>query len=363
MPGKRRSRNAPAGCYWRDKVLWGRALVKGREYRWSLDTDDARLAKTRRAAGKAKLLSLKHKDGRQTFREVAGAWSEWIAHQVSQQTVTRYAVSIGRLESFLAGKYLDEIDGRLIADIIRGRRAADGVTDATIKRDLVALSSIMNFAVDEGMREDNPVLPRLKRVKERRDPIILPRPCDVDKVIARAPGLLAVMISAARATGARQKELMNALHRHLDRKGKRLTIVGKWNKLRVIDLAPFGGSAIFDALPEGIGNAPLFWHGSSKSYKNVASRFALFTTELAGDDPDFVRFRFHDLRHLHAVEWLQDGRSIYDLQQRLGHDSIRTTEVYLKYLTPEEQQRAKGLIPGTISGMVSEQDIDKSTEK
>jgi integrase/recombinase XerD len=129
-----------------------------------------------------------------------------------------------------------------------------------------------------------------------------------------------------------------------------LTVVGKRNKLRVIDLEPFGGDAIFGSLPEGIANAPLFWHGKGERYANVSSRFALFTNELASKDPDFVRSRFHDLRHLHAVEWLRSGRSIYTLQHRLGHDSIKTTEVYLKYLTPEEQQRAKGLAPGTNSG-------------
>jgi len=52
-------------------------------------------------------------------------------------------------------------------------------------------------------------------------------------------------------------------------------------------------------------------------------------------------FRFQDLRHLHAVEWRQSGRSIYDLQQRLGHESIKTTEVYLKYLDAEQQSVVK----------------------
>ena len=52
--------------------------------------------------------------------------------------------------------------------------------------------------------------------------------------------------------------------------------------------------------------------------------------------------RFHDLRHLHGVAWLKSGRSIYALQQRLGHTSVKTTEGYLRagYLTHEEQQRA-----------------------
>jgi hypothetical protein len=30
------------------------------------------------------------------------------------------------------------------------------VTNATIKRDLVALSSVLNFAIDQGWRDDNP---------------------------------------------------------------------------------------------------------------------------------------------------------------------------------------------------------------
>jgi integrase/recombinase XerD len=47
------------------------------------------------------------------------------------------------------------------------------------------------------------------------------------------------------------------------------------------------------------------------------------------------------LRHLHAVEWLRSGRSIYSLQQRLGHSGIHVTEGYLKYITGDEQQATK----------------------
>jgi integrase/recombinase XerD len=47
------------------------------------------------------------------------------------------------------------------------------------------------------------------------------------------------------------------------------------------------------------------------------------------------------LRHRHAVDWLKGGGDIYTLQGRLGHTSIKTTEMYLDYLTPEEVQIAK----------------------
>lgn len=340
MPSRSR---APKGCYWRGDVLYGRAQVAGHIFRWSLETDDPGVAKKLRAEFKAQVISGKKAALRRTFIDVYTAWGEWIPKQVSPSTLTRYLVSIGQLDPFLAGKHLDEINAALIATIVRGRQAADGVTNATVKRDLVALSSIMNFAQDQGWCTDNPVLPRLRRIKERRDPITLPNPADVEKLIARAPGMLGSLIAAAHATGCRQEELADAKCAQLDLKGRRLTVIGKGNKLRVIDLTPFDGFAVFERLPPGIAKAPLFRTEDGNRFQNVSSRFAGMTLELSGEDATFTRCRFHDLRHLHAVEWLRAGKSLYDLQQRLGHRSITTTEVYLKYLTPDEQRVAKGI--------------------
>jgi len=95
-------------------------------------------------------------------------------------------------------------------------------------------------------------------------------------------------------------------------------------------------------------------HGTSDTppprptgYRNFASRFAAIVARTAewakANGIDFRPFRFHDLRHYHAVTWLKDGRSIYDLQNRLGHTSIKTTEMYLRYLTPDEERIAKGI--------------------
>ena len=71
--------------------------------------------------------------------------------------------------------------------------------------------------------------------------------------------------------------------------------------------------------------------------------------ELASHDRDFRRFRFHDLRHRHAVDWLRAGLSIYELQKRLGHTSIKTTEVYTQFL-PSDQERAVKGQAGTRTG-------------
>jgi integrase/recombinase XerD len=71
------------------------------------------------------------------------AWSEHIARNVAPKTAARYAVSLAQLEADLDGLYLDEIDGALVGEIV-DRRLAAKVTNATIRRDLVALSSVLN---------------------------------------------------------------------------------------------------------------------------------------------------------------------------------------------------------------------------
>ena len=42
-----------------------------------------------------------------------------------------------------------------------------------------------------------------------------------------------------------------------------------------------------------------------------------------------------------AIRWLKAGGSIYDLQQHLGHTSVKTTEGYLGFLTATERAIAQ----------------------
>ena len=60
-----------------------------------------------------------------------------------------------------------------------------------------------------------------------------------------------------------------------------------------------------------------------------------------------TRMRFHDLRHEYAIRYLESGGSLYTLQKLLGHGSIRQTERYLAYLTPEQAEKAAGAIAQT----------------
>jgi integrase/recombinase XerD len=270
--------------------------------------------------------------------------------------VQRYACSLDQLREFLDGKALSDINGRFIAEIIRAR-TADGVTNATIKRDLVALSSVVNYAVDQGWLESNPVLARMRRIEERREPIALPRQEDIALVIERAPGMVKDLIRIAMATGAREEELLQARRNDVDHDHQQVTLTGKRGRRRTITLVPFDGYQLLRALPAFVGSPFLFWHSTGANYKNFASQFAAIVNRTGAwakeHQVNFQPFRFHDLRHWHAIHWLKSGRSIYELQHRLGHTSVKTTEVYLRagYLTFAEQETVK---VGTKTGAVGQ---------
>ena len=85
----------------------------------------------------------------------------------------------------------------------------------------------------------------------------------------------------------------------------------------------------------------VFWRGKGLTIDWVSSQFGAVARKLTQNSKGFVRFRFHDLRHLFAVQYLRNGGSIYALQGILGHTSIQTTEMYLAHLTPEQQNEAR----------------------
>jgi integrase/recombinase XerD len=129
------------------------------------------------------------------------------------------------------------------------------------------------------------------------------------------------------------------------------------------DLDGWGYDEVFKSLPANPNKPWLFRHHDGEPYRTASGQFERLVNRLqaqvrkpAQSDQvqlsSFRGFRFHDLRHRHAVDWLKSGRSIYDLQKRLGHTLVKTTEIYRAYLTAEEERIVKfgSSTDGTKSG-------------
>ena len=341
MPAK-----LPPNCYWRGKTIWGKKRLAGTTYRFSLETDNPSVAGTRVRNEIAELIArVSFGDDRKTWAQAYASWGEWVERErpFALATYDRYLTSIDQIAPFLDGLYQDEIDKAKIEEIVRERRKAE-VSIATIRRDLTALSSVLDHCIDIDWREDNPALVKMKRMKETRDPIMLPEAGHIELVISRCPGLFAKLVESARDTGCRQSELRTAARPNLDHDRKQLTVIGKGNKRRTIDLGERAYATLRD-LPAHMRSKSLFWHSDGEPYRNPASQFSEIVRTTAAwaqkEGTEFRPFRFHDLRHYYAVHYLKNGGNIYLLQGHLGHASIKTTELYLEFLTPEEKLRAK----------------------
>lgn len=332
----------PGNLYRRGATWYARIQVRGRDYRESLRTASIAVARGRLKAILEKAEHFRfHGESRHTWKEAVVEWSKAAPDQVGPGTVKRYLVSLGQVRTFLDGLYVDEIGRKKIAEIAR----RPGVTNATRRRDLTAISSVLRWCVAQGWRDDNPARDWSREaIPERRDPIALPELAHIDLVIADAPGNFAKLIRWALVTGMREEECASLERPMVNEKRKAADIKGKGNKRRSVPLderalGAYAGTVAY------LGSRVVFWHGAGERYMNVASRFAEITERVAAkaqaERKSFRRFRFHDLRHRFAVDYLRGGGGIYDLQKILGHSSIKTTEIYLDFLTPEEAAAAK----------------------
>lgn len=343
------SENPDRNLIRRGDTYWIRAYVKGKLIQRSLRTSDVKVARSQRD----KMLKEASDWAWRGDRVVTwlDAVTEWIDHEgkhLPANTAKRYSVSLKQVEPFLAKLNISAINGKIIGDFAKARRK-DGASAATIRRDLTAISKVLDYAISENWREDNPTLSRRRLIKERRDPITLPVIEDVETMIAAASPAFGALIRAAWLTGCRQDELVTAVWRDYDPVRKTLRVVGKGNKARVISLRPIQAKdalALIESQPRTFGSDLIFCKPDGSAFSQAASDFTHIRRAVIAkakkERRRFDRFRFHDLRHLFAVEALRAGMNIYDLQQHMGHSSVKVTEIYLAHLTADEAAQAKG---------------------
>lgn len=164
----------------------------------------------------------------------------------------------------------------------------------------------------------------LKKLKERREPIVLP---------------------LAEDTGCRKDELVKAERRQFDKDRKQLTIRRKGNQVPTISLSDAAWRVLCEVPPQ-LRSKWLFTRGKTcEPYKNASARFneLVKAAQKAAQEEkrEFRPMTLHHLLHFYAVWFLKNGGNIYTLQQHLDHKSITTTELNLDFLTPEEAARHK----------------------
>lgn len=265
---------------------------------------------------------------------------EVLPQSVKPNVAKRYLVSIGQLERIFGSLRVDQITGQRIAEYITLRSSE--ATNATVRRDLTALSRLLSACVAWGWRVDNPARTYDRSIiRERRDPVSPPADADVAKMVAAAPEGMRRVLALLDQTGMRENEAVTLEATDIDQAARQIRLTRtKTNRPRTIDWRTPGGDAT-PILMTAQARGPLFLAATGKPYRNFAANAVQVMRRVQGRDQEFRPFRVHDLRHRFAIRWLRNGGDIYHLSMHLGHTSLKTTEVYLGHLSAREQAEAQ----------------------
>lgn len=202
-----------------------------------------------------------------------------------------------------------------------------------MRRDLAVASRVFKIARRAGWIKDNPIPDEKGELSERREPVEPVALRHMAKVIRNAPEGLADLIRFAARTGCRQEEAGSLERRNVNFSAGTITFIKtKTRSPRVIPMTPPVRRMLAVILAEtGPPEQPVFRNRDGTRLEGLPSRW-----RNVHQRADVPHFRFHDLRHTFAIRWLQQGGDIYRLSRRLGHSTVRTTEVYSGWLRRDE---------------------------
>lgn len=269
----------------------------------------------------------------------------------------------------------DHEEGFLEIQAWRDHLVRTGKKPSTVQQYLSTLSAFYRFASSEQLGDArwydrNPVAPMLKpdtrKIQKRPydqlltdDQVILlwrnnrPRDYKRPDLWARNYAIVVLLLS----TAIRNSELLALTPNDLSFEDSELVVErGKGNKFRVVDFPLVAQTAVKLYLASGVrpksaaGSDPLFGTQAQSQFSgnnNVGCEWHAGTRQWLSDVvKNHVRavtgvdmIRSHDLRHVCARLDLNSGMSFEELQTKLGHESVATTQIYSGKLTSRKSRR------------------------
>lgn len=168
-------------------------------------------------------------------------------------------------------------------------------------------------------------------------------------------------------SGARAAEIAGLRLDYFDHHNRTLAILGKGNRYRQIELLPKTSGLIHQYIakyrraPNVFGKDHLFVnqrqaaltrHGINRLCRKYLHR-ALSPKRLALINPA------HSFRHSCAVRMLAEGRPISDIKNRLGHENVQSTMVYLQLDLSQKAQLQQKYLKFTQQHLMDDPKIDE----
>ena len=273
------------------------------------------------------------------------------------------------LKHFGEDKPLREITDADVANLVAKRRA-DFVENFLIKKHRVqstpkrVSSGTVNRSVTEPLRrimlrardvwgkEVGRVNWRQHKLKEPKERIRSMSDDEETRFFAKlAPGYVAITTFAMR-TGCRAMECINLKWSDIDWGNRRITILGKGNKIATIPMPIDVRDLLFPMQENGslfVFTLPSSKHGEVRriTYRGFYSAF-YDATRRAG----VVNFRIHDLRHTAATRVVRATGNLKMAQKLLRHEDISTTAKYAAVLDDDLRDALDAMAAQKVPGKV-----------
>jgi integrase len=152
------------------------------------------------------------------------------------------------------------------------------------------------------------------------------------------------------STGCRVNEALNARWEHFDLDHRNWTIPSAHSKSRKIRSIPLNDQAV--SILENLGTRGKYDHPFIARGGKPFTTIHMVWTRLR-DDAGLLHLRLHDLRHQYASFLINQGRTLYEVQQILGHSDPGVTQRYA-HLSTKSLRAAADSASDAINGALRE---------
>jgi integrase len=301
---------------------------EGRQVRKSTETSDKRLAEAILGKVKVQIVEGKYfdkpKEDAKTFAELM---ERYLAEHASRRAhYRRYVNMVENLKSYFGNPKLVHVTPKTIV-AFKNKRYVDGVTPATINRELAVLKKAFNLACREWeWVSDNPVCRvSMEREQNMRDRWLTE--AEEKRLVSAAPDWLREVLVFALHTGMRQGEILGLTWAGVDLFRRTVTVFESKNgERRTIPL----NQTVLELLKQKHENRSVDtdFVFPSEVRTRLNARNIRRSLKIALKKAKITDFHFHDLRHTCATRMVQAGVDLYKVQRLLGHKSPIMTQRY-----------------------------------
>ena len=192
---------------------------------------------------------------------------------------------------------------------------------ATICRHIASISALYRYMKREGHDVEDPAKYESRPKVGKHNPHTIPVD-DLTMAMAKAQGLVKIMIRIIMETGIRVQEMLDIKESDIDLGNGTIIIHGKGNKDRLVYVSQDTLNML--RAQKSMGRDTYFGEITQREVRREI-------WEALKDHTNAKQLSPHAIRHTYATEMAKRGMTATTLQKALGHEHLETTQRYIDY--------------------------------